>query len=63
MTEAEKMAEEIGYPGDPDIIKLIHAVAERTREECCKKMGGASYWSQTETCRAIRNAKWEEAGE
>ena len=35
MTEAEKMADDLGFLGDAvDIVGIIKEVAERTREEC-----------------------------
>lgn len=77
MTQAEKMAHEIGidwYTGhesylipDDAIEKLIHQVAERTREECyrvtLKKMEVTKYtgWKPLDDCLlATRNARWED---
>ena len=79
VTEAEKMAEEwnelqaffLSDFLEAELARLIHTVAERTREECCREiaegiltesriiasnMQGVTNRLQ----RIIRNAKWEE---
>ena len=69
MTEAEELAEEYILTKDllaiqPDLVELIHQVAERTREEILKKTA----WGMQEGgpgtvfvfCSDIRDARWED---
>ena len=72
MTQAEKMAEEYlddyEWPSAPhNLAALIHQIAERTREEVCKKTPrgidedtGEIWETPYVLCRDIRNARWEE---